>query len=151
MIRYAANLLFEFRIKEAQSTRPLCEKRIVVFRASGARDAIRRAKRRGKQSELSYPNADDQTVQIRFLGLIDVISLDGSDEDEAYYSLRRIANPARQVRPDAQLSVVVSEHRRIGSSWWAVPKDFSSTKPNAKNRVYESAPVVSRKKKGKKR
>ena len=135
MIRYAANLLFEFRIKEAPSTRPLCEKRIIVFRASGTREAIRRAKRRGKQSELSYPNADDQTVQIRFLGLIDVISLDGSDEDEAYYSLRRITNPARQVRPDAQLSVVVSEHRSIGSSWWAVPKAFASTKRKRTKRV----------------
>jgi hypothetical protein len=122
LIRYAANLLFEYRIKEAPSPRPLCERRIVVFRASGARDAIRRAKRRGRQGEFSYRNADDQTVQIKFIGLIDVIGLEACEQDEAYYSLRRTSNPVRHVRPDDRLSVVVSESKTIGSSWWAVPK-----------------------------
>jgi hypothetical protein len=73
-----------------------------------------------------------------------VISLDGSDEDEAYYSLRRITNPARQVRPDAQLSVVVSEHRRIGSSWWAVPKAFAGTKRKRKKRFWGCAGSLGR-------
>lgn len=135
MLRYAANILFEYGIKEAPGLRPLCEKRIIVFRASSTREAIRRAKQRGRQSELSYRNADDQTVQIRFIGLIDVISLVGCDEGEAYYSLRRITNPARHVKPDARLSVVLSEHRRIGSSYWAVPKVFAGTKRKRKKRV----------------
>ena len=127
MIRYAANILLEYRIREAPSARPLCEKRIVVFRAAGVRDAIRRAKQRGKRSEYSYPNADGQTVQITFIGLIDVISLQVSDEDEAYYSLRRMAKPARHVRADADLSVAAAPHP-IGSSWWAVPKVMGDTK-----------------------
>jgi hypothetical protein len=132
VIRYAANLLFEYGVKEAPSSRPLCERRIITLRASSTREAIRRAKKRGKQSELSYPNADGQTVRIRFIGLIDLISLDACDEDEAYYSIRRIANPARLVKQDAQLSVVVSEHRRIGSSWWAVPKTLAGANPKRK-------------------
>ena len=56
------------------------------------------------------------------------ISLEASDEDEAYYSLRRMANPARHVRADADLSVVLSESKTIGSSWWAVPKVMGDTK-----------------------
>jgi len=93
-----------------------------VLRASDARQAIRRAKQRGKQGELSYRNADGQTVQVKFIGLIDVISLEACDNDEAYYSLRRTSNPSRHVRPDARLSVVTSEPKAIGSSRWAVPK-----------------------------
>lgn len=134
MIRYAANILLEYRIREAPSARPLCEKRIVVFRAAGVRDAIRRAKQRGKRSEYSYPNADGQTVQITFIGLIDVISLEANDEDEAYYSLRRMAKPTRHVRADADLSVVLSESKIIGSSWWAVPKVMGDTKRKGRAR-----------------
>ena len=107
MERYAANLLFEYRIKEAPSPRPLCERRIVVLNASSDRDAIRRAKKRGKQSEYSYRNADGQTVQIRFVGLIDVIDLVACEADEVYYSLQRMSNPARHVRRDDRLDVVV--------------------------------------------
>ena len=73
MTRYAANLLFEYGVKQAPKSRPLCEKRIVVFRARGPRDAIRRAKQHGKRGEHSYRNGYDQTVQIKFIGLIDVI------------------------------------------------------------------------------
>jgi Domain of unknown function (DUF4288) len=128
MARYAGNLLFEYGVKEAPSLRPLCEKRIVVFQASGAREAIRRAKQHGKRGELSYRNADGQTVQIKFIGLIDVISLEACEEDEAYYSLRRMSDPKRHVRPDARLSVLASSASRvIGSSWSAVPKSLVRT------------------------
>jgi len=132
MGRYAANLLFEYRVKETPTPRPLCERRIVVFQASGARDAIRRAKGRGKRGEYSYRNASDQTVQITFIGLIDVISLEDCEKNEAYYSMRRTSNPMRHVRPDARLSVIASEKKVIGSSWWAVPKALVA--PRAKRR-----------------
>src|SRR5262245_15921378 len=123
MERYAANLLFEYRVKEAPSPRPLCERRIVVLRAAGARDAIRRAKRRGKQGEYSYRNADGQTVQIRFIGLIDVIDLLACDADEVFYSLQRMGNPAKHVRRDDHLSVAPPRPGVVlGSFWWAVPK-----------------------------
>jgi hypothetical protein len=134
MTRYAANLLFEYRIKEAPSRRPLCERRIIVLRAAGARNAIRRAKARGKQGEHSYRNADDQTVQIKFIGLVDVIDLDACEEDEVYYSLRRTSNPTQHVRPDDRLSAVTSESRVIGSSWWAVPKRLVAPKAPAGRR-----------------
>lgn len=134
MMRYAANLLLEYRVNEAPSPRPLCEKRIIVFRASGARDAVRRAKQRGKKEELSYRNADDQTVQVKFIGLIDVISLEACEDDEAYYSVRRTSDPSRHVRPDACLSVMASESKVIGSSWWAVPKTLVAPSNGLKRR-----------------
>lgn len=134
MARYAANLLLEYRLKEAPKARPLCEKRIVVFQASGAREAIRRAKQHGRRGQFSYRNADGQTVQVRFIGLIDVISLEACDENEAYYSLRRMSNPTRHVRSDARLSVMASASRAIGSSWWAVPKSVAGTKTKHRRR-----------------
>ena len=88
---------------------------------------VRRAKQRGKRSEHSYLNAHGQTLEITFIGLIDVISLEASDEDEAYYSLRRMAKPARHVRADEDLSIVLLESKTIGSSWWAVPKALGNT------------------------
>jgi hypothetical protein len=105
-----------------------------VFHASDARNAIRRAKRRGKRGEHSYRNASDQTVQIKFIGLIDVISLEECEKDEVYYSMRRTSNPMRHVRPDARLSVLASEANVIGSSWWAVPKVIVAPRAKRKPR-----------------
>lgn len=45
-----------------------------------------------------------------------VISLEFCDDEEAYYSMRRTANAARHVRPDARLSIMASKSKPIGSS-----------------------------------
>ena len=136
MIRYAANLLLEYGVEEAPSPRPLCERRIVLIEARGPRDAIRRAKHLGKRAEYSYRNADGQTFRVKFVGLIDVISLEHSGEGEAYYSMRRLSNPKRHVRPDSEFSVLEGASKTIGSSWWAVPARFAATKarPSPKGR-----------------
>jgi hypothetical protein len=122
MIRYAANLLLEYDVDEAPSQRPLCERRIVLIEARGPREAIRRAKQLGKRAENSYRNADGQTFRVKFVGLIDVISLEHSEESEAYYSMRRTSHPERHVRPDDAMSVLTSGSKNIGSSWWVVPE-----------------------------
>jgi hypothetical protein len=125
MRRYAANLLFEYGVAGRRTARPLCEKRFVVFSASGPRNAVRRAKQRGKRGEYSYRNAEGDKVQIAFVGLIDVISLNPCEDDEAYYSLRRMSNPKSHVRPDERLSVLLEssvDSKPIGANWWAVPR-----------------------------
>jgi Domain of unknown function (DUF4288) len=122
MARYAANLLFEYGVEEAPSRRPLCERRIVVFEARGAKDAVRRAKQRGKRAEQKYRNADGQTFRVTFVGLIDVIELSESDPDEVYYSMRRTSSPTRHVRADDRLAVMASKTKTLRSSWWAVPE-----------------------------
>ena len=124
MIRYAANLLLEYGVDEAPSPRPLCERRIVILEARGPREAIRRAKQLGKRAEQSYRNVDGQTFRIKFVGLIDVISLEASEDGEVYYSMRRMSRPERQVRPDEALSVLDSESKTIASAWWAVPAEW---------------------------
>jgi hypothetical protein len=137
MTRYAANLLFEYGVAGRHTSRPLCEKRFVVFRASGPRDAVRRAKQRGKRGEHSYRNADGDKVQIAFVGLIDVISLDPCDDDEAYYSLRRMSHPKAHVRPDERLSVLLEsslDSKPIGANWWAVPWALVHPPPGSSRR-----------------
>lgn len=106
----------------------------MVFKASNAHDAVRRAKLYGKRAELSYKNGARQTVQLRFVGLIDVISLEGCEDAEAYYSLRRISGPSRHVRADARLSVLADGSKSIGSSLWAVPKELASIKTKRRGR-----------------
>jgi hypothetical protein len=120
-MRYAANLLFEYGVDGQRRSRRLCEKRIVVLEARSAREAVRKAKRYGKREEVSYRNADGRRVRIRFLGLVDVLSLEFSDVDEVYYSLFRTSRPARHVRADAALAVLRAGSRSIKSAWWAVP------------------------------
>lgn len=134
MSRYAANLLLVYVVEQVPKRRQLCEKRIVVFEASGAHDAVRRAKRHGKRAEFSYRNADGQTARIQFLGLVDVISLEACEENEAYFSLRHLSNPKRHVRPDGRLSVLASHSQMIGSSWWAVPKSLVHVNRRQKHR-----------------
>ena len=120
-MRYAANLLLEYGVDGAPSARPLCERRVVTFEARGAVEAIRRAKQHGRRAQHSYRNADGGMCRIRFVGLIDVISLESCDDNEVYYSLRRISRPLEHVCPDHSLSVVRPAPKTISSSWWAVP------------------------------
>ena len=134
MTRYAANLLLEYGVEQAPSARPLCERRIVVFEARSPREAIRRAKQRGKHAEHAYRNADGQTVRVKFVGLIDLISLAYCDDGEAYYSMRRTSHPERQVRSDDRLSILASESKTIGASWWAVPESLVRSKGKRKGR-----------------
>jgi hypothetical protein len=82
-MRYAANLLFEYGVDRHRSRRPLCEKRIVVFDARSPREAARRARRHGERQALHYRNADGRIFRISFLGLVDLLELDGDDSREA--------------------------------------------------------------------
>jgi hypothetical protein len=136
MARYAANLLLEYDVREAPAARPLCERRIVVFHAPDVRAAIRCAKELGKAAQHRYRNADGHTVQVKFVGLIDVLDIDFVGPEEVYYSMRRTANPRRHVQRDSALSVSEGTLKKIGSSWWAVPTFAAkgSSAAKAKNR-----------------
>jgi Domain of unknown function (DUF4288) len=120
-MRYAANLLFEYGVDGRRKARPLCEKRIVVFEARGPREAVRKARQYGKRGETAYKNAEGQRFRIRFVGLIDVLSLEHSEPEEVYYSMVRTTRPASLVRPDKSFEVFRTGPRTIESAWWAVP------------------------------
>jgi hypothetical protein len=90
MPRYAAKLLFQFRVdvNGGPGKRRLCEERIINFSARSPREALRSAKRRGKKGEHSYKNSDGNTVSFEFVGIMDLMSLGlEADEDEVWYEM----------------------------------------------------------------
>jgi hypothetical protein len=91
MTRYAAKLLFQFRVEVDgdPGKRRLCEERIINFSARSPREALRRAKRRGKKGEHSYKNSDGNTVAFEFVGIMDLMSLGlEAEADEVWYEIR---------------------------------------------------------------
>jgi hypothetical protein len=113
MARYAANLLLEYQVREAPQARPLCERRILVFEADSARNAIKQARQLGKSAQYRYKNADGQTVIVTFVGLVDVLDIDVLAPSQVYWSMKRTAHPKRHVRPDSELG----RGGRCPSSW----------------------------------
>ena len=91
MPRFAAKLLFQFRVDVGgdPGKRRLCEERIINFSARSSREALHKAKRRGKKGEHSYKNSDGNTVSFEFIGIMDLMSLGVEAEaDEVWYDIR---------------------------------------------------------------
>ncbi len=91
MSRYAAKLLFQFRvdIDGDPGKRRLCEERIINFSARSPRQAMRTAKRRGKNGEHSYKNSKGNTVSFEFVGIMDLMILGlEAEAEEVWYEIR---------------------------------------------------------------
>ncbi len=91
MTRFAAKLLFQFRVdvNGDPGKRRLCEERIINFSARSSRQALQKAKRRGKKGEHSYKNSDGNTVSFEFVGILDLMSLGiEAEADEVWYDIR---------------------------------------------------------------
>ena len=102
--KYAAKLLFQYRvvIDGESNKRRFCEERIVNFTARGARDALRRAKSKGKKAEHYYLNSDGNPVFFEFVGLCDLLELGiECEDDEVWYDIREMLTPME--RKDAIL------------------------------------------------
>lgn len=88
--RYAAKLLFQFRVTVDgdDGVMRTCEERIVVLRATHARDALARAKRYGRKAQHAYRNDDGNPVRFEFVGVLDLQLLGFEcDEDEVWYDI----------------------------------------------------------------
>ena len=133
MARYAANLLLVRCSPGASGPSAL---RTSHSRVSSHRcprgDPAREAA--GRACKFRYQNAEGDTVEVRFVGLIDVLDLDFVGPEEVYYSMRRMSSPQRHVRPDTKLSVLEGTSKTLGSSWWAVPARLAATKAKAKTK-----------------
>lgn len=95
-IRYAANLLFQYRVQVdgVDSVFRTTERRIVVLKAVNAIAALRAVNKRAKRAEHSFLNDDGSPVFIEFIGIIDLISLDPECEaDEVWYEIREQKTP----------------------------------------------------------
>lgn len=96
MNRYAAKLLFQFRVTVAgeDSKRRLCEERIILLRSPSAKAALAQAKRRGRGAQHSYQNSDGNPVRFEFIGVMDLLSLGPEcDEDEVWYEMKERLAP----------------------------------------------------------
>lgn len=109
--RYSALLLFQFRVASTRAgaaKRRLCEKRLIVLEATGPRQALQRAKRRGREAEYDYPNAYGEQVYFEFVGVMDLLRLGlECESDEVWYDIVRLLEPMerreRWCPPDAEL------------------------------------------------
>ncbi|MGN6153068.1 MAG: DUF4288 domain-containing protein [Lysobacteraceae bacterium] len=104
--RYAAKLLFQFRVTVDgdDGVMRTCEERIVVLRATHARDALARARRHGRKAQHAYRNDDGNPVRFEFVGVLDLLHLGAEcDEDEVWYDIVTRKQPmarAAAILPD---------------------------------------------------
>lgn len=112
-MKYAAKLLFQYRVEiDGESNkRRLCEERIVLFESSNARQALVKAKRRGKEEESDFVNDDGNVVSIEFVGVVELIQLGiECNEDEVWYELKERMMPmerkAKLIPSEGDLSAI---------------------------------------------
>jgi hypothetical protein len=117
--RYAAKLLFQFRVTVDgdDGIMRTCEERIVVLRATHARDALAQAKRRGRKVQHRYRNGDGHPVAFEFVGVMELLHLGAEcDEDEVWYDIVTRKQPmerAVSILPDkSALSAIRNETTR---------------------------------------
>jgi hypothetical protein len=86
--RYAAKLLFQFRVGVSDKMR-ICEERIILLQTCSAKEALRQAKQRGRQSQSQYRNDEGERVRFEFVGVMDLLHLGiECEEDEAWFDIR---------------------------------------------------------------
>jgi Domain of unknown function (DUF4288) len=90
MKRYAAKLLFQFRVRigAEDGKRRLCEVRTVLISARSARSALVKAKKNGRDGEHSYSNSDGNPVFFEFVGVEELLELGAECEpQEVWYDI----------------------------------------------------------------
>jgi hypothetical protein len=119
MNRYGAKLLFQFRvtIDGKSGKRRTCEERTLAITAATAKQALSRAKQRGKEGEYAYENDDGNPVFFEFVGVMDLLHLGiECQEDEVWYEIveRVLPNERRRnfIPPESELSAFKSNFAR---------------------------------------
>jgi hypothetical protein len=104
MNRYAAKLLFQFRVTvgRVSNRRRRCEERIIVLRASSARGALVQAKRYGNRNRYTYDNTDGNDVHFEFLGVMELLELGlECDKEEVWWE------HVHRIRPSEKRSSLI--------------------------------------------
>jgi hypothetical protein len=99
MARFAAKLLFQYRVVVGgrSGKRRICEERIIVLRATSAKNALSQAKRKGSTCERTYVNSDGNPVYFEFVGVLDLLELGPECEnDEVWYDIRTRVRPSER-------------------------------------------------------
>src|SRR5439155_5040755 len=112
--RYAARLLFQFRVmvNGDPGVRRLCEDRIILVRAPGARSAL--AKAHGKAAQYHYRNSSVSRVFFEFVGVTDLLRLGVEcGADEVWYDIVQKFKPMERRRelipPSERLNAIAWE------------------------------------------
>jgi hypothetical protein len=123
MERYAAKLLFQFRVVSAgvANKRRTCEEQILVIECECADDALKEAKRLGRKGQFRYKNSADGTVHYEFVGVVDLLHLGVECEaNEVWYQIKELLNPMERrstlVPPEANLNAIAWERRPVRRS-----------------------------------
>lgn len=96
MKEFSASLLFQYRVilKGRSSVRRICEERIVLFKAQGARTAVAAANRIGSKGSHSYTNDEGNLVHFEFIGVQDIMHLGVECEPGlVWYTIRERLRP----------------------------------------------------------
>ncbi len=132
--RYAARLLFQFRVmvNGNPGVRRLCEDRIIVLRAIGARSALAKAQARGKAAEYHHPNADGTPVFFEFVGVTDLLELGlECESDEVWYDI------VQKVKPMERRRKLIPAPERLN----AIARERSNKPLERTGKARRSAPI----------
>jgi hypothetical protein len=97
--RYAAKLLFQFRVIGVVSVRRICEERIVTIRAANSKKALAAAKRYGRGKTLRYKNDEGREVRFELIGILDLVELGiACGTEEVWYDIYEKVRPMERRR-----------------------------------------------------
>ena len=120
MNRYAAKLLFQFRVTVdgEDGKRRICEERIILLEAKHAKHAVTKAKQRGREGKHTYKTSDGNRVRFEFVGVLELIQLGSECEpDEVWYEIRDRLTPSERkeklIPPESELRAVRNENDSI--------------------------------------
>jgi len=112
--------------------RRLCEDRIIVLRAIGARSALAKAQARGKAAEYHHPNADGTPVFFEFVGVTDLLELGVECEsDEVWYDI------VQKVKPMERRRKLIPAPERLN----AIARERSNKPLERTGKARRSAPI----------
>jgi hypothetical protein len=132
--RYTAKLLFQYRVlvNGTPNIMRTCEERMVVLRASSARNALSAAKQRGKRAEFQQTNPAGGRLLFEFVGVLDLLLLGPEcDEDEVWYDIKVIKQPKERC------GKIIPQERKLNAIYWAgtnKPLQRARAKPRASER-----------------
>jgi hypothetical protein len=87
---------------------------MIVFRATSAAEALKQAKRRGRDDEFKYKNSDGNTVYFEFVGVLELARLGiECGPDEVWYQISDMMMPMERrgtiLPPESRLWAVALE------------------------------------------
>ena len=121
MKRYSAKMLFQFRadLGEGRSNvMRLCEVRIIVISAKNATSALRKAKKYGKNAEMTFEGSETSYPNyFEFVGITDLLELGiETGPEEVWYDIVTMKQPSERrdkiVPEESQLKAISSERQK---------------------------------------